>query len=215
MKININEYDLYYFDCDGVLLDSNSVKSEAFFKVAKKFSHELAEEFLVYHQTNGGVSRFEKFKYFFSEMMCLVDYENELSEALLLFKEETILGLKNCNLVDGIEQFLISLPKESKKYVVSGGLEEEVQSALQNKNLDHFFINIFGSPKNKYEIMQQIYEPHKTRVFFGDSKLDYEVARFYDCDFFFISGFSEFKDYDAYFKDKEIVIKKNFLSFFN
>lgn len=215
MKSNLQDYDLYFFDCDGVLLDSNNVKSEAFYNVAKEFSPEIADDFLKYHQSHGGISRFEKFKYFFSEMLKLKEYETELNKSLFMFKEQTVLGLNNCKVVNGVEKFLKSLPENSKRYVISGGLEEEVCNALREKKLDIFFSGIYGSPKNKYEIMNLIHETSKISVFFGDSKLDYEVAKSYGCDFFFISDHTEFSDYNNYFLGKNIEIKKNFLSFFN
>ena len=47
-------------------------------------------------------------------------------------------------------------------------------------------------------------------VFIGDSRYDYEVAWQFDLDFFFMTNYTEFKDWKLYFADKDVVILKNF-----
>ena len=57
-------YKTMIFDCDGVLLDSNSAKSDAFYKVALPYGDNCARELLNFHKKNGGISRNKKFDYF-------------------------------------------------------------------------------------------------------------------------------------------------------
>lgn len=210
MKHNLIDYDQYFFDCDGVILDSNNIKSDAFFKVASLFSPSQAHNFLIFHKTNGGISRFEKFKYFFSVMLEMKTFNHELEKSLSLFKTYTTEGLEKCNIVEGVDKFLESLPKTSQRFVVSGGLEEEVFHALKIKNLHSHFNGIYGSPKNKYEIMLNTRSQAQRAVFFGDSKLDYEVAHKFNCDFVFISGQTEFENYQSFFQDKQIKTMRHF-----
>ena len=66
---NFYKYRSLVFDCDGVLLDSNKVKSDAFYELALFAGKEKANELLTYHLKNGGVSRYEKIKYFYSEIL--------------------------------------------------------------------------------------------------------------------------------------------------
>ena len=58
--ININDYDYFIFDCDGVIINSNEIKNEAFREVLKDENGNLVIDFINYHQQNGGVSRYEK-----------------------------------------------------------------------------------------------------------------------------------------------------------
>ena len=57
------------FDFDGVIVESVDIKTKAF---ARLFEHEgkvVVEKVVDYHLRNGGVSRFDKFRYFFNEIL--------------------------------------------------------------------------------------------------------------------------------------------------
>ena len=49
----LDTYDTFVFDCDGVILNSNNYKSEAFFKSTLKYGKENAKKFKNYHIKNG------------------------------------------------------------------------------------------------------------------------------------------------------------------
>src|SRR5690606_28142226 len=57
------------FDCDGVVLDSNRVKTEAFYQVALPYGEAAAQAFVAYHTANGGISRYKKFAHFLHEIV--------------------------------------------------------------------------------------------------------------------------------------------------
>ena len=60
MLIDINKYDCFIFDCDGVILDSNKIKTEAFFSLALPYGKGIAKLLVDYHTQNGGISRYLK-----------------------------------------------------------------------------------------------------------------------------------------------------------
>ena len=60
--MNIFDYDSYFFDCDGVILDSNEVKTKAFRDTLNFYNSNYTQEFLDYHISNNGISRENKFK---------------------------------------------------------------------------------------------------------------------------------------------------------
>ena len=62
--MNLTQYQTIVFDCDGVILDSNRIKTEAFRTVAEPIDTELADELVRYHIDNGGISRYRKFDFF-------------------------------------------------------------------------------------------------------------------------------------------------------
>lgn len=57
------------WDFDGVILDSLAVRDYGFREIFKNFEIEDVEKLIVYHQQNGGLSRFHKIKYFFEEII--------------------------------------------------------------------------------------------------------------------------------------------------
>ncbi|MDC3122158.1 HAD family hydrolase, partial [Prochlorococcus sp. AH-716-J21] len=65
---NLNDYQTFVFDCDGVILNSNKIKTDSFRKVLTPFGNIAAEKLIKYHVKNGGVSRYAKFKYFLDEI---------------------------------------------------------------------------------------------------------------------------------------------------
>ena len=59
------KYQAVFFDFDGVILDSVNVKTKAFAKMFKSYGTEIEKKVVEYHLENGGVSRFEKFRYYY------------------------------------------------------------------------------------------------------------------------------------------------------
>ena len=85
--VSAEDYKTWIFDCDGVILDSNQVKSRAFYDTALPYGTNVAEKFLTYHREFGGVSRFEKFRYLFADILGMDHLEPDLQMALLRFSE--------------------------------------------------------------------------------------------------------------------------------
>ena len=56
-----------FFDFDGVILDSVDCKTQAFEKMYSKYGNDIAKKVKKYHLNNGGVSRFEKFRFWHKE----------------------------------------------------------------------------------------------------------------------------------------------------
>ena len=64
--IELNKYNTIIFDCDGVILNSNFQKIEAYRNTALAYgaSKLQAEELVAHHVELTGISRYVKFKYF-------------------------------------------------------------------------------------------------------------------------------------------------------
>lgn len=207
----------YIFDCDGVILDSNKIKSSAFWTVAnERYGSTVANKFLCYHLENGGISRFQKFEWLHKTVMQKdsID-ETEIENDIQSYTDLVFNQLLGSRLTAGIEGLLKNLPP-AKCFVNSGGFENELRSVFHTKGIDHYFNSIFGSPSTKYENIARIKSKiGKTCsfIFFGDSKLDYEVARDAGAIFYFVYGYTEFAEWREFFKDKSDVREiENFLA---
>ena len=64
--LDLSQYQQIIFDFDGVILDSNQIKSNAFSNSLIDEDKELVKLFIAFHKKNGGISRFKKFDYFFN-----------------------------------------------------------------------------------------------------------------------------------------------------
>ena len=192
---DFENYDFAIFDCDGVILDSNSMKSEAFGLALSDESENLVSEFVTYHQNNGGVSRYVKFEHFFKNIKNCSNYEADLERALEEYARLSKRGLLACAEIPGVNEFLRrQKAKHVPCFVVSGGDEVEVNEVFAARKLTELFKRILGSPRNKNQNIEKLYEDGLLSgrgVFFGDAHSDLKAAAAYDLDFVFVSGTSD------------------------
>jgi phosphoglycolate phosphatase-like HAD superfamily hydrolase len=203
--MNVHEFRTWIFDCDGVILDSNNLKTDAFFEVVLPYGKEHAEKFIEYHKRKGGVSRYEKFRYFFEEIVKKQDYGDELVAALDAYSAIVRAKMIDSDETEGMRDLLSAIPKGSKKIVVSGGDENELREVFRIKGIDRLFDEIFGSPRDKRRIIRDTLERNMIQrpvVFIGDSQFDYAVAGEFGFDFVFMSGYSEFPGWKDFFCHK-------------
>ena len=126
-----SRYDYMIFDCDGVILDSNRLKSRAYAKALPGEPTKLVNAFVDYHKKNGGISRYEKFLYYFSELKNIPNAEKEIHIALRRFSSIVKKYLLECDYVPGVLEFIheansMGIPL----FVVSGSDEKELIDIL-------------------------------------------------------------------------------------
>lgn len=191
----LNEYKTWVFDCDGVLLDSNRVKTEAFFETARPYGLAKAQALVDYHVQHGGISRYVKFETFLTRIVGreVVD-PKELNDLLESYGASVKQGLRECEVASGLEQ-LRRLTQGARWLVVSGGDQEELREVFKDRALTgHFDGGIFGSPDNKDQILaRELVSGAITlpAVFVGDSQYDFEASSRAGLDFIFLSQWSE------------------------
>ena len=68
---NLSKYQTIIFDCDGVILNSNFQKIEAYRNTAIRYgaSENQADQLAKHNIKLNGISRYVKFKYFLKEIM--------------------------------------------------------------------------------------------------------------------------------------------------
>jgi phosphoglycolate phosphatase-like HAD superfamily hydrolase len=206
-----DNYDSIIFDCDGVILNSNRIKSNAFFETVKPFGEKYALQLVNYNMMNGGISRYEKFNYFITEILPQNSLFIDINELLIRFSSIVKTDLIKCDVTFGLDMLRESC-KSINWSIVSGGDEEELNYIFRVRNIYHYFNSgIFGSPANKFQIVTKginsnIYNGKV--LFLGDSKFDYEVARHFGFDFIFVYQWTEFKDWQKFCRNNNIIAIK-------
>lgn len=152
-----------------------------------------------------------KLRHLLENIVGVDDVDAKLQEALerfaLLVREKLLL----CPEVRGVRAFLEALPEGSRRYVVSGGAQEELRGVLSARGLAVHFDEIYGSPATKEEITGSLLERDAGRcVFFGDSRYDFEVASRFGIDFVFVTAHTELEGWAEYFSGRGIVIVEDF-----
>lgn len=205
--LNIDEYDYVIFDCDGVILDSNLIKTEAFRQTLDFYPKEKIEVFIEYHKENAGISRQVKFKYFF-DMIVQEKCSNIYNKALVDFGDICAESLRASPLIPGVVSFLDFLyKKDIPTYVVSGGSEIEIKDVFQRKGIYKYFKSIHGNPTSKRDSLRYLNDSGSLRgrgLYFGDAELDWELANEFGLNFVFIAGASEWENGEKYCLDNEL-----------
>lgn len=203
---NLGAYKTLVFDCDGVVLNSNHAKSEAFRMAALPYGIKEAEEFVNWHRSNGGVSRYEKFKYFLKVMVPGRQGPN-FEEMLSCYAKEVWEQLCTCEVAQGLD-LLRSATEHANWFIVSGGDQEELRNLFKIRGIGRYFNGgIFGSPDKKIDILNREIAAGNIRfpaIFFGDSALDYQAASLAGLDFVFVSDWTEFSEWESFCVEKSI-----------
>ncbi len=193
--MKLSKYESIIFDCDGVITDTNALKTSALVKTLEDYSDEEIQSFIIYHQANGGVSRYEKFKFFIKHILNQVDQSDSIYQSLLdRYSKEVVKVYGLANLTEGCEKFLMLMRNEKKGlYIASGSDEEELRLAFKNKRLADYFEGIYGSPKTKEQCIYTIIgnKQPANYLMIGDSIADLKAARKYRIDFVYMSQYSE------------------------
>jgi phosphoglycolate phosphatase-like HAD superfamily hydrolase len=200
---SLKDYRAYIFDFDGVIANSNELKTAAFYRVAEKFfgSH-AARDLVDHHLKNGGITRKEKFRWLVKKQREGGGTE-EIGESLVeelsaSFAARFRSHLKHIDLVPGVKKFITSLPESVEKIVVTGGDTLETKEILALHHIVDEFDEVRGGPTSKAEHMQALAQRgddfFHAAVAFGDSLMDFQLATLHGLDFVFVSRFSEWAE---------------------
>jgi phosphoglycolate phosphatase-like HAD superfamily hydrolase len=189
----LEKYDVIIFDCDGVLIDSNKKKSDAFTEVIKEYPNNFIEEFITYHKNNGGVSRYKKFEHFILKILKQEFNENLYNNLITDYSNLCKQIYKTSDFTIGAIDLLKKLSISKDLFIASGSDEEELKESFISKGSSEYFVNIFGSPKRKDDIVTTIKNRYegKNLVLIGDSYKDYEAAFNNNIDFIYMNQYSE------------------------
>ncbi|MEH0760261.1 HAD family hydrolase [Vibrio sp. 16] len=214
---DLSQYQVAVFDCDGVILDSNRVKSDAFALALESERTDLVSEFVRYHQEFGGVSRYVKFEHFFKNIKKVQNYDEDLKKALHRYAQLSKQGLLTCEVIPGVVDTLEYFRSQGVPCIVaSGGDEQEVNDVLKTRDLAQYFVKIMGSPKTKEDNLNVARADGLLQgkgVYFGDARSDYNAATQFDLDFVYISGVSEWYQGKDFCMQESLPVYEDFSHF--
>ncbi len=170
-----------FWDFDGVIMDSNSVRDTGFERVLSEFPKAQVEDLLEFHRKNGGLSRYVKFRYFFEEVRKESVTENQIQVWAAKFSEIMLSSLMNPALLitDSI-LFIKNNYQKYKMHIVSGSDGNELRKICEEIGIYQYFITIEGSPTPKNLLVKNILETYEYKpencVLIGDSINDKEAA---------------------------------------
>lgn len=192
------------FDCDGVILDSNRVKTDAFRQAALPYGAEAAQALVQWHVANGGISRYKKFEYFLEHIVPQGTQGPDLDALLAAYADAVRTGLATCAVAEGLHELRAKTP-DVPWLIVSGGDQAELREVFAARGLDVLFDGgIYGSPDSKEVILARELERGtitRPALFLGDSTYDHRASTGAGLDFIFVFGWTEYADWQSYTKD--------------
>ena len=181
-------YKTILWDFDGVILNSNIIRTKGFIEIFKDFPNNYTAQLVKYHEEMGGLSRYHKIEYFFTKIV-----KKKIKQDEIFFYAEKYKSFILNNLVN--KRFIINETLDYIKqnrnifsmHIVSASDENELKQICKELELDSFFCSIHGSPTAKKENIMSLLKFNKLIkeevVLIGDSINDYEAAVYNKIDF--------------------------------
>ncbi len=169
------------WDFDGVILDSMKIKGDGFRELFSEYPLETLDKIELYHYAHGGVSRFDKIRYFYNKILKQEILEEQVVDLAKIFAKiiEKNLYNKENLIMDSIE-FIQKNYQKHNFHIVSGAEHNELNSLCQHFNLSQYFDSIDGSPTKKDILVKNVIEKYNYSkdevVLIGDTMTDYNAS---------------------------------------
>lgn len=170
----------FIFDFDGVLVESIDIKTSAFRKLFESEGTELTQKIVQFHTTHSGVSRFDKFRFIYKEIL-----KRELTDAMSAqlcerFSQLVMKEVIAAAYVSGSLEFIKMHMRHFRLFVCSATPEDEIRKIVECRKMSFYFNGVYGSPAQKSEIVGRILQENKLKnsevVYVGDAISDYRAA---------------------------------------
>lgn len=178
--VSVTMISTIILDFDGVILESVSVKTEAF-RSLFSFVPEHLDEIVQFHIDNCGMSRFDKFHHIYTNILHEDLSEVQLEKLSHRFSDLVEDVVAQAPYVDGARHFLDVMSKSYRLYIVSATPQEELKRIVDQKGISRYFVGVFGSPEKKTDhIIRIITENNLSQndvLFVGDAANDWDAAQ--------------------------------------
>jgi phosphoglycolate phosphatase-like HAD superfamily hydrolase len=200
MARTLREPAAVVFDCDGVLLDSNELKSSCFREVleAAGFTPSDVARFSAFQRANFGTSRYRLFETLLTWDLAVrprVDHAGLLAAYAGLLRGRYVTTPATPGMRDVVAGLAARLPL----YIVSGSDEAELREVLGERGDAPPFRKILGSPTPKPDNLAQVLadlaahdgvtDPASV-LFIGDAEADFKAAESLGTSFVYMDRFS-------------------------
>ena len=198
-----------FWDFDGVLIDSNNIRTNGFREIFHEHPRNLVDQLIEYHFKNGGLSRYDKIKYFYEKILKKSISKTQVVEYSNSYKSIMLNHLLNKKFLINDSLNFIKNNNSKNMFLVSASDEKELTIICEYLDLKKYFIEIKGSRTTKKNNLKNLLCEYNLEsvdsVLIGDSFNDYEAAKFNEINFYGYNNKSlQSYDYIEKFQDLEI-----------
>ena len=186
--ISLTKYDLIFWDFDGVIKESVSVKTDAYIELFSPYGIDVCKQVRKHHLANGGMSRYDKIPLYLKWAGLKqndADVENFCSKFSSIVKDKVIASAW----VPGVEEFLQNNKKNHTFILVSATPQGELEEICKSLKLTEVFCKIYGAPASKSKsinISMRHYEvDNSSCIMIGDALADIDASQDNNIDFIF------------------------------
>lgn len=175
-------WEAIIFDFDGVVVESGEIKTQAFANLYREYGETIMAEVARYHVLHGGMSRYEKFRYFQRHLLekppLTAEEEHQLDKR---FSELVVEAVIASEAVAGAAELIRKEAGRIPLFVASGTPEMELNTIVSRRGLAPYFTAVRGSPTPKQRLIADILSAHalvaERVLMIGDALIDYQSAR--------------------------------------
>jgi phosphoglycolate phosphatase-like HAD superfamily hydrolase len=178
--MNLNFFEMIFWDFDGVVKESVSVKNDAFEELFKPYGDLVCNKVKLHHIENGGMSRFKKIPLYL-KWAGLDSTSTKIDEMCSQFSGIVKNKVINSSWVPGVKTFLDDFRKKYIFIIVSATPQSELIDICEALKIKNHFSKIYGSPTSKSNAIKMSMDdygitPDKC-LMFGDAQADIDAAK--------------------------------------
>ncbi len=174
-------FDALVFDCDGVILDSASLKRGAFADFYRDEPESLRQAIHAYLARGGGQPRDVKFHHIEAHILGRPVSEARIRELSQAFAEHIEARVADAPMLPGALEFLQRWQGRRPLFLLSATPQAELRRVIAKRQLSELFDEVLGAPPDKANGLRNLIDHHgfaaMRTVMIGDSYNDYRAAR--------------------------------------
>ena len=180
-------FDTVFFDFDGVLAESEQIKTDAFRTVYADQPADVVQRIVAYHKANAGISRVVKIAHIERAFLGRPGDDESVAALARRYSETVVDQVIAAPEVAGAGAFLDAFRDRLRMFVISGTPETELGPIVAARGMADYFTEVRGSPRLKPDIGAELRDRHgldmARTVFVGDAPTDYHAAHALGCAF--------------------------------
>jgi len=186
--MNLDKFELIFWDFDGVIKESVPVKTDAFVELFQPYGKDVCNKVKQHHIENGGMSRFNKIPLYL-EWSNIAPTNERVDDMCAKFSGIVKNKVINSAWVPGVERFLRSNKGGCIFIMVSATPQDELKDICKSLKLDKFFSKFYGSPTTKSSSIKMSMQDYgvspEVCLMIGDAQADIDAAKENNISFIF------------------------------